>query len=201
MVVLMIAGLGLMIWGGVYNYHERQQKMQAARESQIKLVKDGDSSATMTMQGSSDSLGKDLRNQPAPAFKLATLEGGKFDSASLKGHPMVINFWATYCGPCRLEMPWFEEFSKKYEAKGLKVVGIDDEEGASKDDIHAAVKKTGVTYPILIADTSIEKAYGLGDYLPSTYYVDANGKVLIQTPGAPSKDEIEANIQKIIGGQ
>lgn len=201
MVVLMLSGLGLIVWAGIYNYHQRQEQMEHARATHLTLSKDANGNGTITSDAPSDSLGRDLRGKAAPAFKLKTLDGKSFSSADLKGHAVIINFWATYCGPCKLEMPWFQEFSKKYEAQGLRVVGIDDEEGASHDDIATAVKKTGVTYPILIADSDIEKAFGLGDYLPSTYYVDASGSVVVQTPGAPSKDEVEANIKKALGIQ
>lgn len=202
MVVLMLAGIALLVWAGVENFHDRKLKMQAAREKaaqQASLVKDG-STPVATTGGDEAPLGKDLRGKPAPAFTLATVDGKKVSSADFKGKPMVINFWATYCGPCKLEMPWFQEFSKKYADKGLQVVGIDDEEGVSKEQVADAAKKIGVTYPILIDTNTNASAFGLGDYLPMTFYVDAKGVVVAQTPGAPSKDEVEANIQKILGG-
>jgi len=195
----MFAGIGLVVWAGIYNMHARREAMEKARESHITLVKEG------TQPTDSDAmppeLGKDMRGQQVPGFSLKSVDGQKVEFAQFKGKPTIINFWATYCGPCKLEMPWFEEFRKKYAAQGLQVVGIDDEEGVSVEDVTKAAKKAGVTYPILIADSGIEKAYGLGDYLPVTFYVDAKGVVQVQTPGAPSKDQIEANIQKIVGGQ
>ncbi|MDE1154096.1 MAG: TlpA disulfide reductase family protein [Acidobacteriaceae bacterium] len=197
MIVVMLAGIGLLAWAGIYNYKERQAAMEHARATHADLTHVDDQSAAN--QEAAAALGRDLRGSLLPGFTLPSLEGKQVSFAQYKGHPMILNFWATYCGPCKLEMPWFEEFSHKYDAQGLRVLGIDDEEGVTKEDIRNAAKKIGVTYPILLADSRIEKSFGLGDYLPVTYYIDANGKVLAQTAGAPSKDEVEANVRKILG--
>ena len=195
---LMVAGAGLLVWAGVYNFRARQQEMERARASHITLTADGSGGTASLGNEAPSALGSNLRGKPAPAFTLPSVDGKNVDSASFRGHPMVVNFWATYCGPCKLEMPWFEEFSKKYAAQGLQVLGIDDEQGVTRDEVRNAARKIGVTYPILIADSKVESAFGLGDYLPVTYYIDAQGHVLAQTPGAPSKDEVEANIRKIL---
>ena len=196
----MVAGIGLLVWAGIYNLRARRERMEAAQQAHITLTKDGSGGTVpMAADAGNDGLGKDFRGQAAPAFSVSTLDGKKVSSASYKGHPMVVNFWATYCGPCKLEMPWFEEFSHKYAAQGLDVVGVDDEEGVSKDDVRSAAQHIGVTYPILLADSKMESAFGLGDYLPVTFYIDASGKVVAQNAGAPSKDEVEANIRKALG--
>jgi thiol-disulfide isomerase/thioredoxin len=202
MVVLMLAGISLLVWAGVENFHTRKLQMQAAREKaaqQATLVKDG-STPVATTGGDDSPLGKDLRGKAAPAFTLVSVTGKKVSLADFKGRPMVINFWATYCGPCKLEMPWFEEFSKKYADKHLQILGIDDEDGVTKEQVAEAARKAGVSYPILMDTSANASAYGLGDYLPVTFYIDAKGNVVDQTPGAPSKEQMEATIQKILGG-
>ena len=100
-------------------------------------------------------------------------------------------------------MPWFEEMAAKYQAQGLVVLGLDQDEGEQDSVIATAAKKVGVTYPILLPDDKVAKAYQLGDYLPETFYVGKNGVVVEQTVGAHAKDELEADIQKTIaaGGQ
>jgi cytochrome c biogenesis protein CcmG/thiol:disulfide interchange protein DsbE len=193
--LLMLAVVAVLLWAGVRNYHVRQATMEHARQAQLVLSKDGTASIT----AETSPLGKDLRGKPAPDFTLASVDGKKIALASFKGKPTIINFWATYCGPCKLEMPWFEEFSHKYSAQGLQVIGIDDEDGVTSAQVKAAAQKVGVTYPILIDTQANGSAYGLGDYLPVTYYIDAGGNVVAQTPGAPSKETVEANIQKILG--
>jgi thiol-disulfide isomerase/thioredoxin len=197
-VVVMLAVVGLLAGAGMYNFRARKQAMERAREAHITLTPDGSGGTVSMGGGAPDALGTDLIGKPAPGFDLPTLDGKKVSLANYAGHPVIVNFWATYCGPCRLEMPWFEEFSKKYAAQGLQVVGIDDEEGVTKQQVRDAAQKIGVSYPILLADSKTESAFGLGDYLPVTYYIDAQGKVEAQTPGAPSKDQMEANIHKIL---
>jgi len=191
--LVMIVAVGLLFWAGVKNYKHRQQVMQ--QKQQIVLVKDG---AQPTDVGSVG-MATELQGKPAPAFTLTTLDGKKVSLADLKGKPVLINFWATWCGPCQLEMPWFEEFSKKYQDKGLVVLGVDqDDEDMPKSTLEAAVKKIGVTYPILLPSKTIAKDYKLGDYLPETFLVNRDGVVVEHAMGAPSKDAMEAKIQKAL---
>ncbi|AEU38200.1 TlpA family protein disulfide reductase [Granulicella mallensis] len=194
----MVVVVALLVWAGVHNLRQRRLAMQQARQSQITVVKDG---ATSSASGDSpDAQGASLRGKPAPAFTLVDLSGKKVSLADYKGHAVVVNFWATWCGPCKLEMPWFEEFSGKYKSQGLVMLGLSQDQGASKDDIADAAKKIGVTYQILLPDDNekVSKAYGGVDYLPETFYVDKNGNVVEETAGAPSKDEMEANIRKTL---
>jgi thiol-disulfide isomerase/thioredoxin len=126
------------------------------------------------------------------------LDGKKVSLAQFKGHPVVINFWATWCGPCKLEMPWFEAINGKYRPQGLVILGLSQDEGTAREKIAAAVKKLGVSYQILLPDESVAKAYGGVDYLPETFYVDAKGRVVDQTAGAATQEQIEADVQKTI---
>jgi thiol-disulfide isomerase/thioredoxin len=138
-----------------------------------------------------------LRGKAAPGFTLVSLEGKKVSLADYKGRPVLINFWATWCVPCKLEMPWFEELHKKYAAQGFEVLGI-AEDDAGKDEIAKAAKKLGVTYPILLTNDKVAPAYGGIDFLPMSFYVDAKGIVVTESAGLATKDEVEANIKKTI---
>jgi thiol-disulfide isomerase/thioredoxin len=141
-----------------------------------------------------------MRGKPAPAFSLVTLDGKKVSLSDYKGRPVLVNFWATWCGPCKVEMPWFEEFNKQYAAQGFVILGLADDVDAGKDAIAKVAHKTGVTYPILLTDGKVQKLYspeGM-DYLPMSFYVDRNGVIVEETAGLGSKDEIEAHIKKTI---
>jgi thiol-disulfide isomerase/thioredoxin len=190
----MLVVVMLLVWAGVYNLRARRLAMQKAQQNEVLLTptaspgSSDDAMASMT--------GANLRGKPAPAFQLVDLAGKKVSLADFKGHPVVLNFWATYCGPCKLEMPWFEELVAKYKAQGLVVLGLDQDEGEQNDVIAKAAKRVGVTYPILLPDDKVAKVYQLGDYLPETFYLDKNGVVVEQSVGAHPKDEIEADIQK-----
>ena len=189
----MVVGIALLLWAGWHNLRERRLAMQKAQESRVVLTpSQGD-------QGDqSDSDEPHLRGKAAPAFTLTTLDGKKVSLSDYKGRAVLVNFWATWCGPCKIEMPWFEEFEKQYAAQGFEILGVADDVDAGKDAIAKVAQKTGVTYPILLADGKVEKAYGGIDVLPMSFYVDRNGVVVEQTAGLGSKDEIEAHIKKAL---
>ena len=191
----MIVFVGVLCWAGVHNLRHRRALSQA---NHITLIPAPSGSTLTDSAAAPDAEGSNLRGKDAPAFTLADLSGKKVSLADFKGHPVVVNFWATWCGPCKLEMPWFQEFSAKYKGQGLEVLGLSQDDGASRDDVANAAKKIGVTYTILMPDEAVAKKYGGVDYLPETFYVDRTGKVVEVTAGAPSKEQMEALIQKTI---
>ncbi|MEO6924373.1 MAG: TlpA disulfide reductase family protein [Bryocella sp.] len=192
--LVIVAAIAVLFWAGVKNYKHRQMAMQQKQE-QIVLVKDG----TPPTDSGTMEIGTALQGKAAPDFTLTSLDGTKVSLSQLKGHPVLINFWATWCGPCQLEMPWFQEFAAKYKDKGFVVLGIDqDDEDMPKSTLIAAVKKIGVTYPILLPSKTVAKDYKLGDYLPETFIVNRDGVVVEHSMGAPSKDAMEAKIEKAL---
>lgn len=196
-IALMVVGISILVWAAVHNLRDRRLAMQRSEQNHVTLTKSGES-ATEAAAGGGDAL-PSLRGKLAPAFSLVDLGSGKKVSlAEFRGRPVLVNFWATWCAPCKLEMPWFEELNKKYAAQGFEILGI-AEDDAGKDEIAKAVKKIGVTYPILLTDGKVSPAYGGVDYLPMSFYVDRKGVVVVQTAGLSSKDEVEANIRKIVG--
>ena len=115
-----------------------------------------------------------LEGKCRAGFKLVDLEGNKVALADYKGKPVVVNFWATWCAPCKLEMPWFEEFSKKYAGQ-VTILGVAADD-VPKTMIASTAKKLGVTYPVLLKDDKVEEQYGGVDYLPESFYVGRDGK-------------------------
>ena len=200
---VMVAGIALMLWAGWHNLRERKLAMQKARENQVVLIPEKQGQAAPAQSESAGSEGDGLapvmRGKQAPAFVLTSLDGKKVSLADYKGRPVLVNFWATWCGPCKVEMPWFEEFRKQYAAQGFEVLGLADDADAGKDAIAKVAQKSGVTYPILLTDGKVQTAYGGMDVLPMSFYVDRNGVVVEQTAGLGSKEQIEANIRKIVG--
>ena len=111
----------------------------------------------------------------APALKGLTLDGKPFDLAALKGHVVVVNLWATWCGPCREEMPLLDGFSKKHAAEGVVLVGLDED--AAKDAADVKQAMAAFSYPALMAETAEVNGFRAPRVLPMTYVIDAEGKV------------------------
>jgi thiol-disulfide isomerase/thioredoxin len=196
-VSLMVVGISLMLWAGWHNLRERKLAMQKAEENHVVLVPEGTGADKGGQASGSESQAPSLRGKVAPGFTLVTLEGKKVSLSDYKGRPVLVNFWATWCAPCKLEMPWFEQFRAQYAGQGFEILGI-AEDDAGKDEIEKVAKKTGVTYPVLLTDGKVAPAYGGVDVLPMSFYVDKTGVVVEETAGLGSKDEIEANIKKTI---
>lgn len=190
---VMVVGIALMLWAGWHNLRERKLAMQKARDNQVVLIPEKQGA-----QSEDSGLAPVMRGKQAPAFALTSLDGKKVSLADYKGRPVLVNFWATWCGPCKVEMPWFEEFRKQYAAQGFEILGLADDVDAGKDMIAKVANKTGVSYPILLTDGKVQTAYGGLDVLPMSFYVDRNGVIVEQTAGLGSKDQIEANIKKTI---
>jgi thiol-disulfide isomerase/thioredoxin len=191
---VMVVGIALLLWAGWHNLRERRLAMQKAQESRMVLVPEKGGQAAAGAEG----VTPHLQGKVAPGFTLTTLEGKKVSLSDYKGRPVLVNFWATWCGPCKVEMPWFEEFRKQYAAQGFEILGLADDVDAGKDTIAKVAQKAGVSYPILLTDGKVQTAYGGLDVLPMSFYIDKNGVVVEETAGLGGKDEIEAHIKKTI---
>jgi thiol-disulfide isomerase/thioredoxin len=197
---VMVVGIALLLWAGWHNLRERRLAMEKAQENHVVLVPEKGGAAADADAESPEAEAARMRGKPAHPFTLVTLDGKKVSLSDYNGRPVLVNFWATWCGPCKVEMPWFEEFNKQYSGQGLVILGLADDVDAGKDAIARVAKKTGVTYPILLTDGKVQKAYAPGgmDYLPMSFYVDRNGVIVEETAGLGGKDEIEAHIKKTI---
>ncbi len=138
----------------------------------------------------------DVHGQPAPDFDLKSLEGKQVKLSSLRGKPVVLNFWATWCEPCKLEMPWFEELHKQYAGQ-VEFVGVAMDD-AGEDTVRKFAKEVGVTYTILIGKEAVGEAYGGLPFLPTTFYIGRDGKIVERSFGIAGKGDVEANIKRAL---
>lgn len=140
----------------------------------------------------------DVRGRQAPDFDLASLDGKRVKLSDFRGKAVLLNFWATWCSPCKQEMPWFVDLQKKYGSDGLVVVGVamDDSE-ASK--IAEFAGQMGVNYPVLLGTEKISEDYGNVQYLPTSFYIDRDGKFVGKGVGLLGRKEVEDNVRKALG--
>jgi cytochrome c biogenesis protein CcmG/thiol:disulfide interchange protein DsbE len=198
--------LSVFAWAGWANWEYRRQENEKrmammAMEGVLVPAGAGDTNSTQ--------LASPLQGKPAPAFTLDDLTGKKVSLANYKGKAVLINFWATWCGPCKLETPWLVELRNKYASQGFEVLGVNSEGDGAKpgsavwDKDKAAVTKfieqAKVPYPVLLNGDTLSKPYGGLDDLPASFYVDRNGVIVAAQVGIDSQSVIEKNIQKALG--
>jgi len=140
----------------------------------------------------------DVRNVPAPDFELSALDGRKVKLSDFRGQAVLLNFWATWCPPCKIEMPWFADLQKQYGKDGLVVLGVamDDTDSAK---IAEFAHEAGVNYPILLGTDRVSDDYGDVRSLPTTFYIDRKGIIVAKVVGLLDREEIEDDARKALG--
>ncbi len=137
-----------------------------------------------------------IKGHPAPDFALPTLDGEIVRLSDFKGKPVLINFWATWCGPCRAEFPDFQQAAVD-NAGTLVIIGINNTTTDQKDQIPAFLDEFGVTYPIVLDETGdTTKAYNILG-LPTSIFIDRNGNVNEIFTGPVNKAYIEAKLSEL----
>jgi thiol-disulfide isomerase/thioredoxin len=134
---------------------------------------------------------------PAPAFSLPDLAGNQVNLAQFKGKVLVIDFWATWCPPCREAIPELVAMKKKYGSQGFDIVGISMDENPARV-VPPFVDRYGINYPILMADSEVSSAFG-GIYgLPTTFIVDRQGNIAQRYIGYVDLQVIEKEIEGLL---
>jgi cytochrome c biogenesis protein CcmG/thiol:disulfide interchange protein DsbE len=132
-------------------------------------------------------------------FVLKDMNGRGFNLASQKGKVILLDFWATWCGPCVVEIPWFVEFQSRYGSKGLAVVGISVDDPVGKLKPYA--DKLKVNYPLLVGDGRNdikERAFGPMWGLPVTFVIGRDGKICRKHVGLSAKEQFEREIKSLL---
>jgi len=134
----------------------------------------------------------------APDFALKNLADGKdVRLSSLRGKAVLVNFWATWCEPCKIEMPSLVDLQKKYGPQGLQIVGVAMDDADDKE-ITTFAHKMGVNYLVLRGTEKVGELYGGVDHLPMTYYLDRSGKVVDETVGMAGEATFEDAIKRAL---
>jgi thiol-disulfide isomerase/thioredoxin len=168
--------------------------------STVLLAEDGPRSVKLGA-GLPQGASSPVKGTIAPDFSLVTLDGKATSLVDFRGKAVLLNFWATWCEPCKIEMPWLIELQKQYGPQGLQVLGIALDDADTKD-IAKFAQDMHVDYPILVGKDdereSIANAYGGVEFLPETFYLDRDGKILDKTFGLVKRSEIKDNIKKAL---
>jgi peroxiredoxin len=159
--------------------------------------------AVLTAVSCDQHLGTTGEDQPgsvgktAPDFALTDLSGKTVRLSDLKGQVILLDFWATWCGPCRREIPDFIQLQKQYADRGFTVLGIAlDEEGAAV--VRPFAQRFGINYPVVIGNTRVSAAYGGIQAIPTAFLIGRDGKILRSFVGARDKSEFKQAIQSAL---
>lgn len=136
-------------------------------------------------------------DEPAPAFEVTTLDGTRIVSDSLAGKVVLVNFWATWCPPCRLEMPGIERVWRDRRDAGFVVIGIATDE-TGEAGVRAFVAERGVTYPIAMATPTVVRAFGGYRGLPTSILIDREGRIRYRITGYYVEPALRAAVSRLL---
>ena len=133
----------------------------------------------------------------APDFELTALDGSTIKLSSLKGKVVLLDFWATWCPPCRKMIPELKKVYSKYKNKGVEIIGISMDEG-NISTIKSFVDNTGINYPIVRGDHALSKAYGYINAIPTSFIIDKAGVIRNKHTGFQSAEDMETIINDLL---
>jgi peroxiredoxin len=138
-----------------------------------------------------------LVGKTAPDFALKDSEGKTVKLSDYKGQVVLLDFWATWCGPCKVEEPWFKEFDRTYKDRGLSVIGISmDEEGWSV--LKPYIRERQINYRVLLGTEDIDPLFGGMEAWPTTFLIDRSGRIVSVHVGVAAKKVFEDSIKRLL---
>jgi peroxiredoxin len=137
------------------------------------------------------------QRKPAPNFTLKDADGNAVNLTDYRGKVVLVNFWATWCGPCEAEIPWFIEFEKKYKDQGFAVLGVSmDDDGWKSVRPYMASHK--INYRVVIGSEVVSQQFGEIDSLPTSFVLDREGRIASNHVGLIDKVDYQNEIVKLL---
>ncbi|HWC77941.1 MAG TPA: TlpA disulfide reductase family protein [Blastocatellia bacterium] len=133
----------------------------------------------------------------APAFEVKDLKGKRVRVSDFKGKVVLLNFWATWCAPCRAEMPELVRMQKEYQSKGLQIVGMTYPE-YTRDSVRRMSRQFKLNYPILLGDYDVAELYNVAEVLPTTIVIDREGKIRGRILGIVDAEDFEQQVKPLL---
>lgn len=139
----------------------------------------------------------DKERHPAPDFALKDADGKVVHLSDYRGKVVLLDFWATWCGPCKIEIPWFMEMQRQNKDRGFEVLGVAmDDEGW--EAVKPFISQMGVNYRVVIGNDTTTQLYGGVDALPTTFLIDRTGKIAAVHVGLTSKKDFEDGVEQLL---
>lgn len=136
-------------------------------------------------------------SEPAPDFVVETLDGDTLQLSQLRGNVVLVNFWATWCPPCRLEMPGFQDVWEDYGDQGVTIVGLSVDRGV-RSEVVRWVRQREITYPIAFPSGATVRAFGGADVLPTSILIDPDGRIVHRVEGFYAEPALRAAIRRLL---
>ena len=135
--------------------------------------------------------------KPAPDFSLKDADGKLVRLSDYRGKVVLLDFWATWCGPCKIEIPWFIDMQRKNKDRGFVVLGVSmDDEGW--EAVKPFVAEAGVNYRVVMGNDATAQVYGGVDALPTTFLIDRTGNIAAVHVGLARKKDIEDGVEQLL---
>ena len=148
---------------------------------------------------SAHALTAEKERQTAPDFTLKDATGKTVRLSDYRGKVVLLNFWATWCGPCKIEIPWFMEFEQKHKDQGFAVLGVSmDDDGW--DAVKPFLERQRINYRVVMGTPEIGELYGGVESLPTTFLIDRDGRVASVHIGLVGKRDYQDDIDRLLGG-
>lgn len=147
-------------------------------------------------QGSQSTSASANQHRPAPDFTLPLIDGGQLQLSSYRGKVVLLDFWATWCVPCREETPHFVALQQKYGGQGLQIIGVSMDD--STDPVHTFYQQFHMNYPVVMGTADVGSAYGGVLGLPIAFLIDRDGRIYAKHMGATDAAVFEKDITTLL---